>query len=196
MCLSLAWWQFSVWETSAVDCSDGWDSTAQLSCFSCKWLWRASQARVSSSHSVTMTRSSLHTWWVYVPLYSGLGTRGNTVRHSDYTGWNEIDAQAFHPLLKEQIYIYIYIYICRLYTTYNLNYTPTILGVQSWRQIISGGMGTKKVEYHWSRKCESLDVSQPYGPVIGIALPFANKLHSSMQKKPRVYYLPVTKQRT
>jgi hypothetical protein len=33
---------------------------------------------------------------------------------------------------------------------YNLNYTPTNLGVQSWREIISGGMRTKKVEYHCS----------------------------------------------
>jgi hypothetical protein len=30
---------------------------------------------------------------------------------------------------------------------YNLNYTPTTLGVQSWREIISGGTRTKKVEY-------------------------------------------------
>jgi hypothetical protein len=34
---------------------------------------------------------------------------------------------------------------------YNLSYTPTTLGVQSWREIISGGTRTKKVEYHWSR---------------------------------------------
>jgi hypothetical protein len=34
---------------------------------------------------------------------------------------------------------------------YNLNYTPTNLGVQSWREIISEGTWTKKVEYHWSR---------------------------------------------
>jgi hypothetical protein len=31
---------------------------------------------------------------------------------------------------------------------YNLNYAPTILGVQSWREIISGGTRTKSVEYH------------------------------------------------
>jgi hypothetical protein len=39
------------------------------------------------------------------------------------------------------------------------NYTPTTLGVQSWREIISGGTRTKKVEYHWFRalisNCES-----------------------------------------
>jgi hypothetical protein len=28
---------------------------------------------------------------------------------------------------------------------YNLNYTPTILGVQSWKEIISGGTRTKKL---------------------------------------------------
>jgi hypothetical protein len=33
---------------------------------------------------------------------------------------------------------------------YNFNYTPTTLGVQSWREIISGGTQTKKVEYHCS----------------------------------------------
>jgi hypothetical protein len=32
---------------------------------------------------------------------------------------------------------------CRLYTVYNLNYTPT-LGVQSWREITSGCTRTKK----------------------------------------------------
>jgi hypothetical protein len=34
---------------------------------------------------------------------------------------------------------------------YNLNYTPTTLVVQSWREIISGGTRTKRVEYLWSR---------------------------------------------
>jgi hypothetical protein len=33
---------------------------------------------------------------------------------------------------------------------YNLDYTPTTLGVQSWREIISGGTRTKKVKYHWA----------------------------------------------
>jgi hypothetical protein len=33
---------------------------------------------------------------------------------------------------------------------YNLKYTPTTLGVQSWREIISGGTLTKRVEYHCS----------------------------------------------
>jgi hypothetical protein len=31
---------------------------------------------------------------------------------------------------------------------YNLNYAPITSGVQSWREIISGGTRTKKVEYH------------------------------------------------
>jgi hypothetical protein len=31
---------------------------------------------------------------------------------------------------------------------YNLNYAPTSLGVQSRREIISGGTRTTKVEYH------------------------------------------------
>jgi hypothetical protein len=39
----------------------------------------------------------------------------------------------------------------RLYNLYNLHYVPTTLGVQSWREIISGGTQTKKVEYHWPR---------------------------------------------
>jgi hypothetical protein len=34
---------------------------------------------------------------------------------------------------------------------YNLNYAPTTFGVQSWREIISGGRRTKKFEYHWSK---------------------------------------------
>jgi hypothetical protein len=35
----------------------------------------------------------------------------------------------------------------------NLNYTPTTLGVQSWREITSGGTGTKKrwVPLFWSK---------------------------------------------
>jgi hypothetical protein len=34
---------------------------------------------------------------------------------------------------------------------YNLHYVPTTLGVQSRREIISGGTRTKKVEYHCFR---------------------------------------------
>jgi hypothetical protein len=34
---------------------------------------------------------------------------------------------------------------------YNLNYAPTTLGVQIWREIICGGTRTKKVEYRWVR---------------------------------------------
>jgi hypothetical protein len=34
---------------------------------------------------------------------------------------------------------------------YNLKYTPTTLGVQSWRESISGGMRTRKDEYHCCR---------------------------------------------
>jgi hypothetical protein len=40
----------------------------------------------------------------------------------------------------------------RLWTVYNLNYTPTTLWVESWRDITSGGTRTKKVEYHCSRQ--------------------------------------------
>jgi hypothetical protein len=36
---------------------------------------------------------------------------------------------------------------------YNLNYGPTTLGVQSWREIICGGTRTKKVEY----RCSGID---------------------------------------
>jgi hypothetical protein len=35
---------------------------------------------------------------------------------------------------------------------YNLHYVPTTLGVQSWREIISGGTRTKEVECHWTRR--------------------------------------------
>jgi hypothetical protein len=34
---------------------------------------------------------------------------------------------------------------------YNLYHAPTTLGVQSWKDNISGGRRTNKVEYHWSR---------------------------------------------
>jgi hypothetical protein len=40
---------------------------------------------------------------------------------------------------------------------YNLHYVPTTLGVQSWREIISGGTRTKKVEYHWLYNVEWKD---------------------------------------
>jgi hypothetical protein len=33
---------------------------------------------------------------------------------------------------------------------HNLNYTPTPLGIQSWREITSGDIWTKQVEYRWS----------------------------------------------
>jgi hypothetical protein len=39
---------------------------------------------------------------------------------------------------------------------YKLNYTPTTLGVQSRKEIISGGTQTKEVEYHWSRRSKIL----------------------------------------
>ena len=38
----------------------------------------------------------------------------------------------------------------RLQTTYNLKNAPTTLAVHSWRENISGGTRTNKVEYHWS----------------------------------------------
>jgi hypothetical protein len=38
---------------------------------------------------------------------------------------------------------------------HNLYYTLTTLGVQSWREIISGGTRTKKVEYHCINVCFS-----------------------------------------
>jgi hypothetical protein len=40
-----------------------------------------------------------------------------------------------------------------LYTVHNLNYAPTTLVVQSWGEIISGGMRTKKAEYHCLITC-------------------------------------------
>jgi hypothetical protein len=47
--------------------------------------------------------------------------------------------------------IYLTYFRCRLQTMYNLNYAPTNLGVQSWREIKCDGTRTKKFEYHWSR---------------------------------------------
>jgi hypothetical protein len=38
---------------------------------------------------------------------------------------------------------------------YNLNYAPTTLRVQSWREIICGGTRTKKFEYHCLREIKS-----------------------------------------
>jgi hypothetical protein len=34
---------------------------------------------------------------------------------------------------------------------YNLNYTPTTLRVRIWREITSGGMWRKRVEYHYCK---------------------------------------------
>jgi hypothetical protein len=41
--------------------------------------------------------------------------------------------------------IYSIYFICRLYTVHKSNYTPTPLGVWSWREITSGGTWTKKL---------------------------------------------------
>jgi hypothetical protein len=41
--------------------------------------------------------------------------------------------------------IYLIYFRCRLSTVYNLNYTPTTLGVQSWREIVSGVTWTKRL---------------------------------------------------
>jgi hypothetical protein len=38
---------------------------------------------------------------------------------------------------------------------YKLNYSPTNLGVQSWREIICAGTQTKKVEYQWLKPLAS-----------------------------------------
>jgi hypothetical protein len=38
---------------------------------------------------------------------------------------------------------------CSTIDVHNFNHTPTALWVQSWRDIISGGTRTRKVEYHW-----------------------------------------------
>jgi hypothetical protein len=42
---------------------------------------------------------------------------------------------------------------------YNLNYAPTTLGVQSRREIISGGTRTKQVEYRCDRRIPMLSAT-------------------------------------
>jgi hypothetical protein len=42
-------------------------------------------------------------------------------------------------------------FVCRLWTVCNLNYIPTTLGMQSLKEIASGGTTTRKAEYDWSR---------------------------------------------
>jgi hypothetical protein len=49
-------------------------------------------------------------------------------------------------------YYLIHYFGCRLWNMYNLNYTPTSLEVQCWREIVSGGTRSKKkVEYRWCK---------------------------------------------
>jgi hypothetical protein len=58
--------------------------------------------------------------------------------------------------------------ICITYIMYQ-----QLLGVQSWREIISGGTRTKKVEYHCSRSSEVLTASLirlPWEPEIPLSL--------------------------
>jgi hypothetical protein len=55
--------------------------------------------------------------------------------------------------------IYFIYFRCRLYNMYNLHYVSTTLGVQSWKEIISGGTRTKNVEYHWFKQPRSVLLS-------------------------------------
>jgi hypothetical protein len=61
---------------------------------------------------------------------------------------------------------------------YNLNYAPTTLGVQSWREIICGGTRTKKVQYRCDRWWV-LEVNWPRGwcaVVVGSCCPGIRKV--------------------
>jgi hypothetical protein len=51
------------------------------------------------------------------------------------------------------------------YRLCNLRYTATTFGALSWRESTSRGTRTLKVEYKFSRKCGSLDVSITNGPL-------------------------------
>jgi hypothetical protein len=49
---------------------------------------------------------------------------------------------------------YLICFRCWLYSVYNLNYTPTTLGAQSWRKITSEGTRTKIVKCNWYKKLD------------------------------------------
>jgi hypothetical protein len=52
-------------------------------------------------------------------------------------------------------------FICRFETAYDLNCAPISSGVQSRREIISGGTRTKMDEYHWSKPWIILEMRSP-----------------------------------
>jgi hypothetical protein len=75
----------------------------------------------------------------------------------------------------------------RSYTMYNLHYVPTTLGVQSWREIISGGTRTKKVEYtdldelQLERKAEKLVTKIHLKNVVSNPVTYLFKINSFMK---------------
>jgi hypothetical protein len=60
---------------------------------------------------------------------------------------------------------------------YILNYTPTALGVHSWREITLGGMRTKKAEYRWVRPLIEEYLGITLGPLIRAVHAVCTRVH-------------------
>jgi hypothetical protein len=82
---------------------------------------------------------------VRIPTGMRKGTlRGNLKHLTRYTKFNYLLQNCLNTRNLFNLF-----YILDIWTVYNLNYTPTTFGVQSWSEITPGGMRTrKKIEFH------------------------------------------------